>query len=97
MTTTRNETTEQEFRERTHLAGQLSQYLTEYLWSLNRPLTLDGEKFECVGGDEVPGYEEDEAVVLLRRKSDGKVFEVELEADAYAARPPAPATTGAQS
>lgn len=83
MTATRNETTEQE---RMRLAEQLSQYFAEYLWNVNGPLTLGGEEFDCVGGDEVPGYEEDEAVILLRRKPDGKVFEVEIEADAYAAR-----------
>ena len=80
---------EQEFRERMHLEGCLSQHLTEYLWNHHGTLRLGSEDFEVVGGEEVPGYKEDDAVVLVRRKLDGKVFEVEIEPTVRAADVPA--------
>ena len=37
---------EQEFRERMHLEGCLSQHLTEQMWEHYGPLNLGGEAFE---------------------------------------------------
>jgi hypothetical protein len=75
-----------EFRERMSIEGELSQHLTEYLWNHHGTLRLGSEDFEVAGGEEVPGYGEDENVILIRRKLDGKVFEVDIEPEVHAAR-----------
>ena len=40
---------EQDFRERMHLEGHLSQYLTEHLWGHYGTLRLGDEAFEVIG------------------------------------------------
>lgn len=79
---------EQEFRERMHLEGCLSQHLTEQMWEHYGPLNLGGEAFEVVGAEDVPGYDEEDSPVLIRRKSDRKVFEVEIEPAVLVAHAP---------
>lgn len=75
------------FRERMGIEGWLSQHLTECLWGHYGTLRLGGDDFEVIGADDVPGYDDDDGgVVLIRRKSDGKVFEVEIEPTVRAAR-----------
>lgn len=77
-----------DFRELTHLEGHLGQWLTEQIWDHYGTLHLGSEAFEVVGAEEVPGYDEEDLPVLIRRKSDGKVFEVEIEPTVHAARTP---------
>jgi hypothetical protein len=68
-----------DFRQRMILAGDLAQVLAEHVWNLPRSISADGEEFFPVGCEEVPGYEDDEDAVLLRRESDGVVFEVDID------------------
>jgi hypothetical protein len=51
-------------------------------------MRLGGEEFELVGSDDVPGYEDEDDVVLLRRKSDGQVFDVEIDVTMRPVRKP---------
>lgn len=74
------------------LGAALGEHLCEHIWGLGRPIRLDGESFESVGCDDVPGF--DEFAVLLRRTSDGQVFEADIDitmrpvkADAAPAQP----------
>ena len=88
-----NEIAEQEFRDRMGIEGWLSQHLTEHLWGHYGTLHLGTDDFEVIGSDEVPGYDENlDQTVLIRRKSDGKVFETEIEVQARIFR--TAATTG---
>ena len=68
---------ELEFRQRMRRDGDLGLHLCAYLWGELGTLHLGGEEFEITG--DVPGYEDDNYAVLLRRKSDGQVFEVDIE------------------
>jgi hypothetical protein len=70
---------EAEFQQRMKRDGDLGMILCEHLWRHDDDLTLGGETFEQLGCDEVPGYENDLYAVLLRRKSDGLVFEAEID------------------
>ncbi len=67
----------QALRERMRIEGALSEYLCEHLFGYLGTLRLGGEQFE-VCGDDVPGYEDDGETLLLRRTSDGEVFEGSL-------------------
>ena len=55
--------------------------MTKKVWEHYGTLRLGGEAFETAGADDVPGYDDadDAGMILIRRKSDGKVFEVEIE------------------
>jgi len=70
---------EASFRQRMRRDGDLGRILSERLAAHDDDLNLAGEIFEQVGCDEVPGYEDDIHAVLLRRKSDGQVFEAEID------------------
>jgi hypothetical protein len=71
---------EDDFHQRMKRDGDLGLMLCEHLWGSFDTLHLGGEDFEIVSGEEVPGYEDDDGMaVLLRRKSDGKVFEAEID------------------
>jgi hypothetical protein len=70
---------EADFRQRMQRDGDLGLHLCEHLWGSFDTLHLGGEDFEMTGGEEVPGYEDDNFAVLLRRKSDGKIFEAEID------------------
>ncbi len=71
--------TEDEFRQRMQVEGDLSLMLCEHIWGKWDPLQLGGHEFEVVGCEDVPGYENDDQAVFLRRKSDGKVFEADID------------------
>ena len=58
--------------------ADLATGLCEHMWDKTRPLRLGGEQWEVAYFEEVPGYEDGEAV-LLRRKRDGKVFEADID------------------
>jgi hypothetical protein len=73
------------FSERMKISGDLGAHLCEYLWSELGVLRLNGREYE-MAGDDVPGYEDDDWAVLLRRKSDGKVFEATIDVDIQPAR-----------
>lgn len=76
------------FRQRMMLSGDLSEWLCQKVWDEHRSVTLGSDDFEVVGCEEVPGYEDEEDAVLLRRKSDGAVFEADIEADVRPALTP---------
>ena len=80
---------EADFRQRMQRDGDLGLLLCEHLWGNFDTLHLGGEDFEGVSGEEVPGYEDDSYAVLLRRKSDGKVFEAEIDVAINPVREPA--------
>lgn len=75
------------------LAGLLGAYICESY----SPFWLAGGEYEPVNGEEIPGYEGDDETLLLRRKSDGKVFEVEIDVTMRPARVPEPDKTTAES
>jgi hypothetical protein len=79
-------TAETEFSQRMRREGALGMLLCEHIWDKYDPLHLGGEDFEVIGSDEVPGYEDDDMAVLLRRKSDGQVFEAEIDVTMHPAR-----------
>lgn len=79
-------------------AADLAGWLAEHIWSEGRPLYLGGEEYEVTGGEEVPGYEDDQDAILLRRKSDGQVFDADIDVSLHpvqvlppADKPPTPA------
>ena len=72
-------TADDEFRQRMHAEGDLGLMLSEHIWGKWDSLSLGGQEFEVVGCEEVPGYEDDDTSVFLRRKPDGKVFEAEID------------------
>jgi hypothetical protein len=67
------------FRERMRIGGGLNMTLREYLWGHGRDLRLGGHDFEVVGCEDVPGYEDEDAGVFLRREADGVIFVAEIE------------------
>ena len=71
----------------TKAASDLDLFLAEHIWGQTYPLRLAGDMYEPVGDDEVSGYEDDADAILLRRKSDGQVFEVDLDVTIRPARP----------
>ena len=70
-----------EFRQRMAREGDLGEILCHHLWDRQGGGTFDlaGESFEMAYPEEVSGYEDEDAVVLLRRKADGQVFEAEID------------------
>ncbi len=87
------ERADEAFRERMHISACLSELLCEHIWNGTGKLRLGGADFEVLGGDEVPGYEDDNETVLLRRRSDGAVFEVLIEPEVRRVYEPAAAVT----
>jgi hypothetical protein len=66
-------------RDRRHKAeGDLGLKLRESIWD-RRYLSLGGEEWEVAYLEEVPGYEDEDQAVLLRRKADGVVFEADID------------------
>ena len=60
--------------------GDLGLKLAEHIWNHPGRIHLAGEVFEVVYGDEDDMPDDlDEYAVVLRRKSDGQVFEVDIE------------------
>ena len=70
---------EADFRQRMQRDGDLGLLLCQHLWNGYVDIRLAGEEFAIVGCEDVPGYENDEYAVLLLRKSDGLVFEAEID------------------
>ena len=70
---------EDEFSQRMQRDGDLGLRLCEHLWDKWDPFQLGGEEFEVIGCDDVPGHEDEEYGVFLRRTSDGLVFEAEID------------------
>jgi hypothetical protein len=59
--------------------GDLARKLAGYLWNDLWPrLTLAGHEYTLPYLEEVPGYEDDHLVVLLRRESDWAIFEADI-------------------
>jgi hypothetical protein len=77
-----------ELRQNARREGGLQLLLCEYVWNDCWTMRLGGEEFELVGSDDVPGYEDEDDVVLLRRKSDGQVFDVEIDVTMRPVRKP---------
>jgi hypothetical protein len=77
---------EDDFRQRMQRDGDLGLHLCTYLWGSFDTLHLGGEDFEMVSGEEVPGYEDDSFAVLLRRKSDGQIFDAEIDVSMHPVR-----------
>ena len=71
--------TDDEVREHMFMDGDLSEWLAQKIFEEYGTITLAGKDFEPARCDEVPGYEDDNTAVLLRRKSDGQVFEAEID------------------
>jgi hypothetical protein len=82
-----------DFRQRMKRDGDLGLLLCEHLWGLyGDTLRLGGEDFEMAYAEQVPGYEDEDFAVLLRRKSDGRIFEAEIDVAINPARVPAQVT-----
>jgi hypothetical protein len=79
---------EEEFSQRMKRDGDLSLRLCEYIWNqCGDSLRLDGEDYEVLGDEDVPpGYEDDQYAVLLRRTSDGLVFDAEIDVSMHPVR-----------
>lgn len=73
---------EDEARERGAIEGSLGQWLTDQVWDQFRPMSLMGAgTFRPLYLEEAQelGYGDDDPAILLRRESDGKVFEAEID------------------
>jgi hypothetical protein len=70
-----------EFREQCAIEGGLWDALAQHVWDHNGPLRLNGGSFRPLYAEEAEelGYDDDDAAILLRRESDGKVFEVDVD------------------
>lgn len=84
---------EAEFSQRMKRDGDLGLLLCEHLWGLyGDTLRLGGEEFEMAYAEQVPGFENEDYAVLLRRKSDGRIFEADIEVTMVPVRQPAAVT-----
>lgn len=79
MSTETTTPAEDEFSRRMKCTADLDRIIREHVWNDCYRLRLGGEDFEVAGCDEVPGYEDEDWSVFLRRKSDGKVFEADID------------------
>lgn len=75
-----------EFRERHAIEGDLWDFLAQRVWDHFGLLSLGGADFRALYAEEARelGYDDDDAAVLLRRESDGAVFEIDIEVTARA-------------
>ena len=81
---------ESEFRERVALAGDICQYLFDEWCGTFGTFGFGGQKYEALSAEDYEelGYPDDPTgPLIIRRVSDGKCFEVELEANVYAVLP----------
>lgn len=83
-------TAETGLRETDRLAGDISQRLFDEFCSATR-LHLGGQEYELVGTDELGLPDDPWGDPIVRRKNDGKLFEVEIEVFAREFTPPKPA------
>jgi hypothetical protein len=67
------------------LAGDICQYLFDEWCGDFSDLQFGGEKYQRAGMEDAQelGFEDDDTTLLIIRESDGKVFEIELEANVY--------------
>lgn len=67
------------------LAGDICQYLFDEWCGDFDDLRFGGKKYRRAGMEDAEelGFEDDDTTLLIIRESDGKVFEVELEANVY--------------
>ena len=70
------------------LSGYLSQHVIDELHNTSS-FSLGAERFRMAYAEEAAGlgWDEDDPALLIRRESDGALFEVELEATVTPARP----------
>jgi hypothetical protein len=88
-TETERQQREDEFRQRMQRDGDLGLLLCEHIWSqCGDSLRLAGEDYVVLSGEEVPGYEDEDYAVLLRRTSDGQVFDAEIDVSMHPAVTP---------
>lgn len=78
-------------RQGDRLAGQIVQDIYDDFWAKSS-FRYDQTNYEMVGSDEAEelGFQSDDPyLTMLRRKSDGQLFEMEIEVTAYPVDPPA--------
>lgn len=86
-------TAQTELRDTDKLAGDVSQHVYDEI--VNSPgFYFRGEKFRVIYLEEARamGLPDDDESLILRRDSDGKLFEVDIEASAREFTPPKPVT-----
>ena len=68
-------------RERGHIEGHLSEWLASKISDYFGSIPLGGDDFTpvCLEDGRELGYADDDPAILLRRRSDGAVFEVEID------------------
>jgi hypothetical protein len=73
------------------LAGQISEELTESITFASRRLRYGGEEYDCPDEDEWEALGEDPSdpgcPLILRRVSDGKFFEVDIDVTVWETTP----------
>lgn len=81
--TNASEMTDEEFRDRVVIESDLHEELSRHIWD-DSYLYIRGVRFRPVYAEEAEelGYSEDDSVILLRRGSDGAVFEIEIDVTA---------------
>lgn len=81
------------FREENHLAGKIAEDLYDDFWA-KLSFRYDQHEYELIGSDEgaelLGRGDDDPYLTLLRRKSDGQLFEIEFEVTAWAREPVQP-------
>lgn len=71
----------EKLRERSHIGGFLAEWLSLKIIEHYGPIPVGGADFKALDLEESRelGYDDDDPVILIRRESDGVVFEVEIE------------------
>ena len=87
-------TDEELIRERGHIEGHLAERLALHISEHYGPISAGSDEFRPLFLEEAKalGYDDDDPVVLIRRESDGVVFEVGV--DVTARRVPTEAGAG---
>lgn len=69
------------FRERGHIEGFLGEWLDSQIIEHYGSLSVGGDDFKALYLEEAQalGYKDDDPTILIRRESDGIVFEVEID------------------
>jgi hypothetical protein len=91
-TEAQREQREAAFQQRMRRDGQLGLMLSQHLWDKHDPFRLGDEEFKVISCDDVPGHEDEEYGVFLRRTSDGQVFDAEIDVSINPVREPAQVT-----
>lgn len=87
---------EDEIRERARIEGDLGEWLCQKIWDSFGTLRLGGSNFRPLDSEECEelGNDDDDPAVLLRRESDGQVFEVDIDVTARKVSAPAKTAEG---